>query len=153
MAPAPLLEGVLSMPWFLWMLLGLLLAGLEVMFSGSFFLIFFGLSALLIGTLSFLGLAGPIWLEWLLFSALSIGLLVLFRSPLMNVLNPPDQPVDQLTGDIAVAIDAIPAGEIGRAELRGATWTARNAHTAPLARGQRCRVQRVDGLMLHLVPE
>ena len=141
------------MPWFLWMLLGLLLVGLEVVLAGSFFLIFFGISALLIGTLSFLGLEGPIWLEWLLFSVLSIGLLALFRSPLMNTLRPPERPVDQLTGDIAVVLDDIPAGEIGRAELRGASWTARNAHTAPLVRGQRCRVQRVDGLMLHLVPE
>ena len=141
------------MPWFLWMLLGLLLVGLELVLAGSFFLIFFGISALLIGTLTFVGLDGPIWLEWLLFSVLSIGLLVLFRSPLMNALRPPERPVDQLTGDIAVALDDIPAGEIGRAELRGASWTARNAHTGPLVRGQRCRVRRVDGLMLHLVPE
>ena len=141
------------MPWFVWILLGLLLAALELMFSGSFFLIFFSISALLIGTFAFIGLAGPIWLEWLLFAALSLGLLTLFRSPVLNALRGPERPVDQLTGDIAVALDDIPPGEIGRAELRGASWTGRNAHTAPLAKGQRCRVLRVDGLMLHLVPE
>jgi len=141
------------MPWFVWILLGLLLAALELTFSGSFFLIFFGASALLIGTFAFVGLEGPIWVEWLLFAVLSIALLVLFRSPLVNALRGPERPVDQLTGDIAVALDDIPPGEIGRAELRGAAWTARNAHHAPLPRGQRCRVQRVDGLMLHLVPE
>ncbi|HXE80143.1 MAG TPA: NfeD family protein [Vicinamibacterales bacterium] len=141
------------MPWFVWMLLGLVLAALELLFSGSFFLIFFGLSALLIGTLGFLGLEGPIWVEWLLFAVLSTGLLVLFRSPLVNALRGPDRPPDSLTGDIAVALDVIPPGEIGRAELRGAVWTARNAHAESLAKGQRCRVERVDGLMLHLVPK
>jgi inner membrane protein len=141
------------MTWWMWLLLGLLLAALELATPGGFYLIFFGLSALLIGTLELIGVEGPIWLEWLLFSFLSIALLALFRNPILRVLRPTDLPVDQIIGDIAVAVSDIPPGSVGRAELRGAGWSARNVHSGVLVQGQRCRVQNVDGLMLLLVPE
>jgi membrane protein implicated in regulation of membrane protease activity len=62
-------------------------------------------------------------------------------------------PVDSLVGQIALAEDNIAPGAVGRAQLRGSSWSARNLHSAELARGQRCRVERVDGLMLFLLPE
>jgi membrane protein implicated in regulation of membrane protease activity len=141
------------MTWWLWLVLGLLLAGMELATPGGFYLIFFGLSALLIAVLELLGFAGPVWVQWLLFSVLSVGFLLLFRNPLLRMLRPADLPVDQLIGDIAVAVTDIPPGQVGRAELRGSGWSARNVHTAALTQGQRCRVQNVDGLMLHIVPE
>jgi membrane protein implicated in regulation of membrane protease activity len=61
--------------------------------------------------------------------------------------------MDRLVGEIALPVDDIPPGGVGRAELRGTSWSARNAHDDGIARGQRCRVQRVDGLMLVLIPE
>ena len=141
------------MPWWIWLLLGLFLSALELLTPGGFYIIFFGLSALLIGTLKLFGFAGPIWVQWLLFSLVSVGLLVIFRSPLMRVLRVSDRAVDPLVGDIAIPATDIPAGEVGRAELRGAGWSARNVHTSTLLKGQRCRVEQVDGLMLYLVPE
>ena len=141
------------MSWWIWLVLGLTLTGLELLSSGGFYLIFFGLSALLIGTLQLVGFSGPIWLEWFLFTALSVVLLRAFRSPLMRVMRPAGAPVDPLVGEIAVAIEDIPPGGVGRAELRGAGWNARNVHDGPLSKGQRCRVQRIDGLMLVLLPE
>jgi membrane protein implicated in regulation of membrane protease activity len=141
------------MPWWMWLLLGLLLSALELLNPGGFYIIFFGFSALLIGTLKLAGYAGPVWIQWLLFSLLSIALLMIFRSPLMRVLKVSDQPVDPLVGDIAMPVADIPPGEVGRAELRGAGWNARNVHGVTLMKGQRCRVQRVDGLMIYLVPE
>jgi inner membrane protein len=141
------------MTWWLWLVLGLTLAALELVSSGGFYLLFFGLSALLIGTLQLVGFSGPIWLEWLLFTGLSVGLLVVFRSPLMRMMRPTGAPVDSLVGEIARPVDDIAPGQVGRAELRGAGWNARNLHDAPLTKGQRCRVQRIEGLMLCLLPE
>jgi hypothetical protein len=141
------------MPWWMWFLLGLLLSALELLNPGGFYIIFFGLSAFLIGTLKLFGVAGAVWLQWLLFTVLSVGLLLIFRSPLMRVIRVSDEPVDPLVGDIAIPVSDIPPGEVGRAELRGAGWSARNSHSETLARGQRCRVERVDGLTIHLVPE
>ena len=42
---------------------------------------------------------------------------------------------------------------LGKAELRGTSWSARNRGAAALARGQRCVVEKVDGLMLWVRPE
>jgi inner membrane protein len=141
------------MTWWLWLVFGLALAGLELVSAGGFYLIFFGLSALLIGTLQVMGLDAQVWVQWLLFTALSVGLLVLFRNPLLRALRPTDVPVDQLVGEIAIPIEDIAAGSVGKAELRGAGWNARNEHHGPLHKGQRCRVRRVDELMLILIPE
>ncbi len=141
------------MEWWLWLLLGLVLAALELASTGGFYLIFFGVSAMFIGLMGAIGLAGPAWLQWLAFTILSVILLLAFRRPILRMMNVDTGPVDSLVGEFATVLDAIQPGAIGRAELRGSTWSARNLHSADLARGQRCRVERVDGLMLFLLPE
>lgn len=142
------------MTWWLWLLLGIILAALELVSSGGFYLIFFGVAAMFIGLMSLVGLAGPLWLQWVVFAVLSLVLLLAFRRPILKMLQVDTGPVDSLVGEIAVVVDqAIAAGTVGRAELRGSTWAARNLHTTALACGQRCRVARVDGLMLFLLPE
>ena len=67
------------MAWWLWMLLGLLLLILEVQTFGGFFLMFFGVGALLVGVLVAIGLVAVDWVEWLLFSVLSVAAVLLFR--------------------------------------------------------------------------
>jgi membrane protein implicated in regulation of membrane protease activity len=141
------------MTWWLWLLLGLVLSALELASTGGFYLIFFGVSAMFIGLMTAIGLAGPAWLQWLVFTLLSVILLLAFRRPILRIMQVETGPVDSLVGQTAVTLDAIAPGTVGRAELRGATWSARNLHSADLARGQRCRVERVDGLMLFLLPE
>ena len=141
------------MAWWLWLLLGLVLAALELASTGGFYLIFFGVSAMFIGLMAAIGLGGPLWLQWLVFTILSVVLLLAFRRPILRMMNVDTEPVDALVGQFAITQDVIQPGAIGRAELRGSTWSARNLHSAELARGQRCRVERVDGLMLFLLPE
>ena len=141
------------MAWWFWLLLGLVLAALELASTGGFYLIFFGVSAMFIGLMGAIGLGGPFWLQWLVFTILSVILLLAFRRPILRMMNVETGPVDALVGQVATVLDAMAPGAIGRAELRGSTWSARNLHSADLARGQRCRVERVDGLMLFLLPE
>ena len=74
----------MTLLWWHWLALGLILVALEMAASGGFYVIFFGAAALAIGALHALDLAGPAWLQLLLFSVLSIGSLALFRSPLMR---------------------------------------------------------------------
>ena len=85
----------------------------------------------------------------------SIVSLLLFRNPLLRRFGVQDtaMTVERLEGEIAVPYDDIAPGAVGRAELRGAQWSARNAGTTPLSRGQRCVVVKVDGLMLFIEPE
>lgn len=142
------------MPWWAWILSGLVLLGLELVL-GSFYLLFLGIAAIIVGLLAMFGASGPLWLEWLLFIAFSAGLVLLLRKPLLGKFNiqSDSRDVDTLVGVVAVAVDGIPPGGIGKAEMRGTVWTAHNAGTVALVPGQRCRVQRVEGLSLWVVPE
>jgi membrane protein implicated in regulation of membrane protease activity len=56
--------------------------------------------------------------------------------------------VDTLVGETAVVLEPVPEGGVGKAELRGTSWSARSVEGTALAAGKRCRVQRVDGLTL-----
>jgi membrane protein implicated in regulation of membrane protease activity len=63
------------------------------------------------------------------------------------------KPVDRLEGETALVTEDVAAGGVGKAEMRGASWTARSTEAVALARGQRCRVERVEGLTLWLRAE
>jgi membrane protein implicated in regulation of membrane protease activity len=143
------------MEWWHWLLIGLILVALEMAASGGFYIIFFGIAALAIGALHLFDLAGPLWWQLLLFSILSIVSLFVFRGPVLRSLgmDKPGADVDSLVGDVAVPLDDIAPDAVGRAELRGAVWTARNASNSSINRGQRCRVVNVDRLTIFLEPE
>ena len=47
----------------------------------------------------------------------------------------------------------IEPGAVGRTDLRGSLWNARNESSTAVEPGQRCRVTRVDGLLVHIQPE
>ena len=70
------------MAWWVWVLGGLVLLLVEVTTPGGFFAVFFGAGALLVGAGKALGWSSPAWLEWLVFTALSVSLLVVFRRDL-----------------------------------------------------------------------
>ena len=143
------------MQWWHWLALGLILVALEMAASGGFYVIFFGIAALAIGGLRLFDVAGPAWFQVLLFSVVSVGSLLLFRSRFLRwmQLDKPGDDVDSLVGEIAVPLEDIAPGAVGRAELRGTVWSARNAATVPVIRGARCTVVRVDRLMIFLEPE
>ena len=150
------MELLLDMVWWHWMVLGLFLAALELVSPGSFFIIFFGVAALLVGLLDLWGLAGPVWVQWLIFAILSVVSLLVFRNPLLRLVRA-DQPnaslVDALITETAHALEDIGPDEFGRVELRGSAWSAKNVATQKILKGQRCTVQRVDGLKLYVLPE
>ena len=143
------------MHWWHWLVIGLILVALEMAASGGFYVIFFGIAALAIAGLHVLDLAGPVWLQLALFSGMSVVSLLVFRGPLLKwmMLDGPGRDVDSLVGDIAVPLEDIASGAVGRAELRGAVWSARNRDSATVARGERCKVVDVEGLMILLKPE
>jgi membrane protein implicated in regulation of membrane protease activity len=141
------------MPWWLWSLAGVVLLFVEIVTPGGFFALFFGVAAVAVGALAAVGFAGPLWFQWLLFAAFSIVLLSVLRRRMRGVLAPRGGPVDALVGETAVLLDDLLPRESARAELRGAPWEARSRAGVPLVRGQRCRVERVEGLTLWLRPE
>lgn len=141
--------------WWHWLVLGLLLVLAELASAGGFYVIFFGVAALVVGVLAGFSLAGPLWVQLLLFSVMAVASLLLFRARLLAwVQHDPQQPeIDTLVGEVGVASDELAPGAVGRVEVRGTAWSARNATHAAVTRGTRVRVVRVDGLTLHVEPE
>jgi membrane protein implicated in regulation of membrane protease activity len=138
------------MPWWAWILLGLVLLGLELLL-GTLFLLFAGAAALIVGLFAFID-GGPAWVEWLLFVVLSVVLVLLLRRPLLGrfKIRSDSGDIDRLVGETAVAAEDLPPGEIGKVEMRGTSWSAQNAGLDPIGRGQRCTVEEVQGLKLRV---
>jgi membrane protein implicated in regulation of membrane protease activity len=140
--------------WY-WIALGLLLVVLELAAPGGFYFIFFGVGALVVGLLASFDLAGPAWAQTLLFSLLSLLSLVLFRSRMVSKLQGSKRATDMdtLVGEVGTLSGELPAGGVGKVELRGTSWSAKNTSQVTLTRGDRCVVVRVEGLTLHVGPE
>ena len=136
------------MPWWGWLVLAALVLISETVVLTDFYLVFFAASAVILGLLGLLGANLPLFAQWLLFASLSIGTLVLFRARLREKIKTREQEVDKLEDEIAVATERLVAGATGQAGLRGSTWSARNIGELDLEAGDRCRVERVDGLVL-----
>jgi len=135
------------------MIVGLVLLVCEVITPGTFYFIFMGISGLLVGLLAFLAPDMPAWMHWLLFSIFIAVSLAFFRKPLMHKFKLNEKhghKVDSLVGETALALEDIAPGQLGKVELRGASWTARNGGDTLIPRSGRPKVERVDGLTLHV---
>lgn len=133
------------------MLFGAALFVVEMLLPGSFFMLFFGVGAVAVGTIVGLGLIGEPWLEWLLFSAFSVASLLVFRGRLLSRFQKSHASTvgtEGFAGETALLLDDLEVGAVGRAELRGSVWNVRSRDDRRLERGTRCRVESVDGLTL-----
>ena len=142
------------MYWWMWLAAGLVLVVAELATPSGFFILFFGLAALTVGALVGLQVISSLWLELALFSVFSLVYLLLFRGRVQQRVQAPPPPVfDSLVGVLAIVQERLLPGVVGKVEVRGSTWTARNASDVTLDPGQRARVSAVDGLTLAVVPE
>jgi membrane protein implicated in regulation of membrane protease activity len=140
--------------WWHWLALGLVLVALEMTTSGGFYMVFFGIAAIVLSALRAADLGGPLWSQLVLFSVIALASLLL-RSPLLRwlKLDRRHAEVDSLVGDLAVPLEQIAPGAVGRAELRGTVWSARNGAARAVAAGERCRVVTVEHLLISIEPE
>ena len=123
----------MTLLWWHWLALGLILVGLELAASGGFYVIFFGIAAIAIAGLRLVDAAGPVWVQFLLFSVLSVGSLLLFRSPLLRWLNldTPGKDVDSLVGETAMPLEDIAPA---RSDARSCAARCGRRATRPIAR-------------------
>jgi membrane protein implicated in regulation of membrane protease activity len=116
---------------------------------GGFYFLFFGFGAFATSALVWLELVEPAWLQWLLFTAVSLACLIPLRKRFLRWATVPENGrLDSLVGEEVVLVDEVEPGGVGKGELRGSTWNVRTAGSQTLARGKRFRVARVDGLTL-----
>lgn len=138
------------MTWWIWILIGFALLALELS-AVSLHVGFFAVGAFVVGLLLVFGV--PLSLTWqiVVFTGVSLAAFFFVRPVLVRRLKLDQKKVvDSLVGEQAMAMEEIPVQGIGKAEMRGTTWSARNVGETVLNRGQRCVVAEVDGLVIHV---
>lgn len=140
------------MTWWAWIILGVVLLSAELLaIDAQFYLVFLGISAILVGVAGSLGPDLPPWIEWLSFAALSVLTMFTVRRQLYEKVRgrPLGTVESDVGGRIAIA-EELPPGKSCRAEYRGSIWTAVNVGTRPIPAGEEARIEAVDGLTLHV---
>jgi len=140
------------MAWWGWCVFGVALFGLEILaVDAQFYLVFAGLSAVVIGLLGLVGIDLPVWSQWLSFAVLSIVAMFTLRRPIYAKL------MNKRLGHIATDIDQhfvltqeLAPGKSCRIEYRGSGWTAVNVGDRVIASGSAARIDAVDGLTLRV---
>ncbi len=142
------------MNWWEWMILGVALLAGEMLTVGLI-LLFFGIAALIVGALVAVGVTGAAWTQWIIFAVLSIGLMITLRRHLSKWRGPSTgkQDLNGIIGAVAISENEIAADGVGRVEMRGTTWNARNVAKTPIMPGQRCLVEKMEGLTIFIRPE
>jgi len=141
------------MPWWGWIVVGALLLGAEILVPTDFWLVFIGLAAIAVGLVATVAPGLSDATEWALFGVFAAVSVLFFRRLVRGRFpsRPSDSRADDtLVGEAGHALETLAPGAIGRVELRGSTWSARNGDAAPIETGVRVRVERVEGLTLHV---
>ena len=138
------------MPWWGWVALGILLMGAELAaVDAAFYLVFIGAAAICVGILGLAGLALPVWGQFLLFAALAITSMVLFREKLyVKFRGGVPGFRDTFAGRVVTVEEDVPQGAQTRVSLRGTQWTAVNQGSDTIAAGRSARIVETDGLEL-----
>jgi len=134
-----------------WLILGAFLIGLEILVPGVF-LIWFGLSALIVGALAF-GIAISWQLQVVLFAVFSLIAVVLSRRFFKSTEHESDNPLlnkraEQNIGRSFVLTTAILHGR-GRVQIADSTWQVEGEDCAE---GTMVKVIGVDGTTLKVEP-
>ena len=123
------------MPWWGWMVIGMLLLGAELfIIEADFFLVFLGVAAMLTGLL---GLALPArcrsGLQWLVFAGLALVSMVFFRKRVYRLLR----------RDVPIMADDMLSERLSAAR-RACRWTAPAAWSCAAPPGRRATSGRAD---------
>jgi len=140
------------MPWWGWMIVGALLLGSELLIvDAGFYLVFIGIAAAITGLVELAGLGLEPWVQWILFSAIALVLMVFFRKKIYAKLRGSGIGYETgPTGEIVTVEQPLQPGETGRLAYRGTEWTVVNTSDQAFEQGQHVQISSVDGLTLKL---
>jgi len=140
------------MPWWGWIIFGAFLFGSELLLvDAAFYLVFIGIAAIITGLIELGGAGLEVWMQWIVFSIISVVLMVIFRKKLYALLRGDGVGYETgPAGEIVTVDQALEPGQSSRMSYRGTDWTIVNDSDQVIAAGQQVRISRVDGLKLNL---
>ena len=138
------------MPWWGWLSIGFLLMGAELFgVDAAFYLIFIGFAGILVGLVGLAGFDLAPWMQWVLFSAIAVVSMVLFRAKLYEMTRGGGPEYrDTLVGEVVLMMEDTPGGGRSRVSLRGSSWTVENTGESILEAGQSALVIETAGTIL-----
>jgi len=110
------------MPTYIWAAIGLILI-ISEMVAPTFFLIFLGIGALCVAASTSLGWTASIETQLLVFTVVSVVLMILFRGKFKKTFSPKDIPPDYMNKIVDVTQDISPNRD-GSVSYRGSEWIA-----------------------------
>ena len=139
------------MAWWIWVGVGIVLVLLELLAGGELWLLFAGISAIIVGLLAGVGMT-DVAAQFLIFSVLAVSAFFV-RRRLARPSDTGNVGSESLVGELGSATSVIGPGKPGNAEFRGSPWPARSATGQPIASGTTVRVVRMEGITLFVEPE
>ncbi|MBF0104335.1 MAG: hypothetical protein HQM16_03300 [Deltaproteobacteria bacterium] len=137
-------------PTIIWACVGIALIVIEV-FTTTFFLLFFGVAALIVSVIKVFGLA-DLPTELIIFAIAGLAGTLIFRKKIVRSLASKTELEIDKDQVITVTAD-IPAGETGSVMYRGSPWKAFNDSPVDLKKGDDAVIKKVEGIRLILVPK
>lgn len=139
------------MIWWLWLVIGFVLVALEMFVPAGFALLIIGLSFVITGVTTSLGLNDPEWVEWCICFISFVVLFSTIRKPLMRIfgLDAPSN-YKEIEGQDVKIISTIAPGTSGQGEMQGSQWKVRNIGEVQLNPGDIVRAIKVDGLTVEV---
>jgi membrane protein implicated in regulation of membrane protease activity len=114
------------MAWSFWLILAIVFFITEIISAGMFFFACLGIGALLTALVVLITL--PFWMQWVVFSVISLLSIYLIRPVAMRLFKPKEivkSNVDSLIGKKALVIEAIGPMKPGMIKIDGELWRAR----------------------------
>lgn len=140
------------LPSAVWLILLVALVTGEAITVGLTF-IWFAVGAM--GGLLVAVLSGPVWLQIVVFLALSTLTLILVRPAAAKLLTPGISPTnaDRVLSQIALVTEEINnIAETGQVKLFGQVWTARSENGEVIPAQSRVRILRIEGVKVFVKP-
>lgn len=138
-------EWIVENSWLLWLVLFLVLAGIEMVTLDLFFIM---LSAGALAAMVTSLVTGSLVLQSVVFCAVALAMIVFVRPTAVRHLrkSPPEQRtnIDRLIGEMALTLEPV-SESAGLVKIGGDTWTARSAGEAPIPAGATVAVKRIEG--------
>lgn len=141
------------MPWWIWLVGGIAFLAIEMfVIDAEFYLVFIGVSAVVVGLLGLGGLDMPQWVQWLVFAALAIASMVFFRRRVYALIRGKEGHVQEriTSGDRVTVPVRLEPGQTCRVDYRGTSWVARNVGMEAIAANSEAVISTVDELTLNL---
>lgn len=131
-----------------WFVIGVLLLVCEVLVPSGFFLLILGISGLVVGAVTLMGLISSWMAQAGLFCIVAVVLWLVFAEKLQRLLSSKEQGYAGVVGQTARATEVIAPGRTGQGELWGTTWKFKNVGESLILAGGECVVDSSDGITL-----